>query len=99
MKSKDYEKAKELKLTQVDRWEEGRDHHPMSRRVMEFLYDYDWKEGGDTFDWSMGGDGDNGETLMYQMDVFFELLDRTERRDCKGDDDSGCLCDCGYPKY
>jgi hypothetical protein len=31
------------------------------------LYDY--------FCWKTGGDGDNGETLMYQMDAFFELFD------------------------
>jgi len=26
--------------------------------------------------WKVGGDGDIGEELMYQMDAFFELLDK-----------------------
>jgi hypothetical protein len=71
----DYEKAKELGLTSIDRWGDGIDHHPMSRRLMAFLDDHDLKDYGDYFRWKVGGDGDNGETLMYQMDAFFEMLD------------------------
>lgn len=70
----DYEKAKAAGLTDTDRWGEGIDHHPMSLRLMKFLKEHDMKDYGMYFDWSTGGDGDNGETLMYQMDAFFETL-------------------------
>lgn len=72
----DYEAAKAAGLTQKDRWSEGIDHHPMSERLMAFLSEHDMKDFGMYFDWRTGGDGDNGETLMYQMDAFFELLDK-----------------------
>jgi hypothetical protein len=26
----------------------------------------------DYFGWKCGGDGDNGETLMYELDILFE---------------------------
>ena len=74
----DYEKAKQLGLTQIDRWSDGCDHHPKSIRLMDFLAKHDFKDYDDYFCWKVGGDGDNGETLMYQMDAFFELLDEEE---------------------
>jgi hypothetical protein len=76
----DYEKAKELGLTQVDRWANGVDHHPMSMRLMEFLSEHDVNDYNDFFCWKMGGDGDNGESLMFEMDAFFEMLDGLNRR-------------------
>ncbi len=42
---------------------------------MAFLADIDFKVYGDYFCWKTGGDGDNGEALMYQMDAYFELQD------------------------
>lgn len=72
----DYDAAKTAGLTDKDRWGEGMDHHPMSERLMKFLAEHDYKDYGDGFCWKTGGDGDNGETLMYQMDAFFELLDQ-----------------------
>ena len=72
----DYEKAKELGLTAKDRWSEGIDHHPESVRLMGFLEHHDMNDYGMYFDWSTGGDGDNGETLMFQMDAYFELRDK-----------------------
>lgn len=73
----DYEKAKELGLTSIDRWSEGMHHHPMSVRLMEFIAKHDFNDYDDYGDWNYGGDGDNGETLMFQMDAFFEMLDKT----------------------
>jgi len=75
-RSKDYHLARKLGLTEVDRWEEGIPHHPMSEKLMVFLADHDFVDFSDSFCWKTGGDGDNGETLMYQMDTFFELLDK-----------------------
>ena len=76
--NEDYKKATELGLTHKDRWEEGIDHHPMSERLMRFLSDHDHHDYQGYFDWEMGGDGDNGETLAFQMDAFFELLENIE---------------------
>jgi hypothetical protein len=42
---------------------------------MEFLAEHDFKDMDDAFCWKMGGDGDNGESLMYEMDVYFEQKD------------------------
>jgi hypothetical protein len=71
----DYEKAKAANKTTIDRWGQGVEHHPMSMRLMKFLSDHDFHDYNDYFGWNMGGDGDNGETLMYEMDAFFETLD------------------------
>lgn len=70
----DYEKAKQMGVTDLNRWEEGIEHHPMSLRLMQFLSTHDFNDYNDYFCWKMGGDGDNGESLMYQMDAFFEML-------------------------
>jgi hypothetical protein len=76
----DYEKAKKEGLVQTDRWTEGIPHHPESRRLMEFLSEIDFNDYDDHFCWKLGGDGDNGEALMYQMDAYFELKDIIERK-------------------
>ena len=70
----DYEKAKSLGLTDKDRWEDGTPHHPMSERIVRFLSEHDFNDYGDHFCWKVGGDGDNGETLAYELDAFFEML-------------------------
>jgi hypothetical protein len=74
----DYQKAVELGLTTLDRWGDEIDHHPMSKRLMRFLKMHDFEDYNDYFCWKCGGDGDNGETLMFEMDAFFELLDKQE---------------------
>lgn len=71
----DYEEALRLGLTDKNRWEEGIEHHPMSERLVRFLVEHDFRDYGDYFCFKVGGDGDNGEVLMYQMDAFFEMLD------------------------
>lgn len=76
----DYAKAKELGLTDLNRWEDGMGHHPNSQRLMEFLERHDFKDYGDYFGWKVGGDGDNGESLMYEMDAFFEMLEKTSEK-------------------
>ncbi len=62
-------------LTQ-DRWSNGIDHHPMSVALMNFLAKHDYNDYKDYFCWKTGGDGDNGEFLMFQMDPFFEWLEQ-----------------------
>jgi hypothetical protein len=58
------------------RWLEGTPHHWRSIELMRFLSFFDFHFVQDYFGWKLGGDGDNGETLMYEMDVFFEAQDR-----------------------
>ena len=72
----DYVAAEQLGLTKIDRWGNSVPHRPMSKRLMNFSADYDLIENGDHFNWKTGGDGDNGEILMFEMDAFFELLDK-----------------------
>jgi len=79
----DYEEAKRLGLVQEDRWEEGTEHHPMSLRLLNFIAENDFENYQDYFHWEGGGDGDNGETLMYQMDGFFELGDKIDEQKSK----------------
>lgn len=76
MSNPDYNKAKEMGLTSQDRWGTGKPHHPTSERLVRFLMEHDFNDYGDYFGWNFGGDGDNGETLAFQMDAFFELLDK-----------------------
>jgi hypothetical protein len=62
----------------MDRWEAGMEHHPKSVELMKFLMEIDFEVYGDHFCWKMGGDGDNGETLMFVMDAYFENIDKKE---------------------
>ena len=54
------------------RWETGMGHHPKSIALFKRINEIDWVWGGDSFCWESGGDGDNGETLMYLLDVIFD---------------------------
>lgn len=71
----DYQRAKELELTDLHRWEDGIDHHPMSERIVRFMAEHDIYDYDDHMCIKVGGDGDNGEHLMYLMDAFFEMLE------------------------
>jgi len=74
----DYEKATALGITKIDRCEKGIDHHPMSLRMMKFIATHDMNDYNDYFCWKIGGDGDNGEIMLYQMDAFFEMMNCTK---------------------
>lgn len=71
-----YARAKANGLCDIDRWEEGVDHHLKSLELMRFLAKYDFEDMDDVFCWRTGGDGDNGESLMFQMDAYFEQKDK-----------------------
>jgi hypothetical protein len=58
------------------RWEKGIPHHPESEKLMKAIADIDFVLCDDYFCWKTGGDGDNGETLMYEMDIYFEAKDK-----------------------
>ena len=58
-----------------ERWEKGIEHHPKAEYILKLLRDSDWLFGNDYFCWKKGGDGDNGETLLYSLSVLLELKD------------------------
>lgn len=60
------------------RWEQNIDHHPKSKEMFKALEKIDFDSGESFFFWKSGGDGDNGEYLMYEMDIYFECLDAGE---------------------
>lgn len=66
------------KTNLTERWEEGVSHHPDSVALYKRISELDFSVGGDYFRFSSGGDGDNGEALMYLMDVIFEARDEKE---------------------
>lgn len=54
------------------RWEEGTPHHPKSEEVERVIKELD------TYGlFEFGGDGDNGEDLLYMLDVYFERKDES----------------------
>lgn len=53
------------------RWSEGMEHHPESIKLMEEMQEVDLANDL-AFDLKTGGDGDNGELLMFIMDIVFE---------------------------
>lgn len=54
-----------------ERWEKGIPHDPRSVALYRAISDLDFTEGGDRFCFKSGGDGDNGEHLMYLLDIHF----------------------------
>jgi len=61
------------------RWEDGTPHHPDSIKLFKALSAVDHHYVNDYFDWKSGGDGDNGETLMYELDIVFETRDENTK--------------------
>lgn len=59
-----------------DRWEQGIEHDPRSYEIYKAIAKIDYEEGSDFFGFKAGGDGDNGEHLMYLMDLYFEDKDK-----------------------
>jgi len=57
------------------RWEDGVPHDPRSEEIYKSIADLDFRLQNDYFCWKSGGDGDNGETLMYLMDEHFQRKD------------------------
>ena len=65
-----------LDKVETDRWNKGIDHDPRSKEFFTALSEIDLIWGNDYFDWKQGGDGDNGEAMMFEMDIYFELKDK-----------------------
>ena len=62
-------------MTIAERWENGIEHDPRSVALYRSIAEIDFSENGDYFCWKSGGDGDNGEALMYLLDIHFERGD------------------------
>jgi len=54
---------------------DGVPHHPEAENIFELLKESDLAFGNDHFGWKSGGDGDNGEGLMYSLSILLELRD------------------------
>lgn len=64
-------------MNRIDkRWEDGTPHDERSVAIYKKLAKLDFEEGNDFFYFKSGGDGDNGEELMYLLDLYFEDLDK-----------------------
>ncbi len=68
--------AKGKELTVDQRWERGIPHDKRSIEIYDSISKIDYEECDDSFCFKSGGDGDNGETLMYLLDIHFARLDR-----------------------
>lgn len=66
-----------LILNPEQRWSRGIVHHPKSIELMESLKKIDMEYGDDYFCWKSGGDGDNGEMLMYLLDIMYDIEEST----------------------
>jgi hypothetical protein len=57
-----------------ERWERGIDHDSRSVAIAQGVAAVDEEQCQDSFGFKFGGDGDNGDTLLYLLDVYFERL-------------------------
>jgi len=73
-------KTNNLDLTGVEanldkRWESGMEHHPKSMEIRRHICQIEKLNGGDV-GLDFGGDGDNGETVLFLLDIIFEARDK-----------------------
>ena len=62
-------------LTPNERWQQGVRHHPKSLKLYSKIEKLDFEHNNDYFCFKSGGDGDNGEQLMYLLDMIFDEED------------------------
>ncbi len=67
-------------MTVMDRYAHQTAHDERSVELYREIERLDWDEGNDFLLLKSGGDGDNGEHLMYLLDRCFELRDHKERQ-------------------
>jgi hypothetical protein len=61
--------------TPNQRWETGVPHDPRSEEIYKSIAQIDFDLNHDGFCFKSGGDGDNGEDLMYLLDEHFQRQD------------------------
>jgi hypothetical protein len=74
----EYKKYK-IEMNAENRWEKATKHHPKSEELMRHVMEIDYKHNDDYFGFKIGGDGDNGEQLMYLMDAYFEMKEKKDK--------------------
>jgi hypothetical protein len=72
----EYMKKSIYKGIELNRWEKGIEHDSRSVKIAKTVGEIDFDVLEDSLCLSFGGDGDNGEALMYALDIYFELLDK-----------------------
>jgi hypothetical protein len=60
-------------MTLAERWEKGIAHKPEVDKLVRLISKMDWAMNSGALDIQCGGDGDNGESIMYILD---ELVDQ-----------------------
>lgn len=68
----------------TERWEKGISHDPRSEELARAIGAIDMEHGSDYFCFKFGGDGDNGEHLMYLLDIYFERKDHERQKESNG---------------
>jgi len=68
--------ANNIETNITKRWEEGKEHHLEAEKLAHEIGEIDWMFCSDSFCFKFGGDGDNGENLVYLLDILFELRDK-----------------------
>ena len=67
-------------LTIEERWENGIPHDNRSIVLAKEIAKIDYEQGCEALDFRFGGDGDNGEYLLYILDVYFDNVDLETQR-------------------
>jgi len=67
--------------TPNQRWETGVSHDPRSQEIYKSIAKIDFDLNDDGFCFKSGGDGDNGESLMYLLDEHFQRQDEESAPD------------------
>jgi len=70
--------------TPGERWKQGVDHDPRSEEIIRALSDLDWQFYNGVFDIKVGGDGDDGENMMYLLDYWFANKDIKQCESAEG---------------
>jgi hypothetical protein len=66
-----------MSKTLKERLKDSDEHDSRSITLYEFISQLDFNEAGDAFGFVSGGDGDNGEHLMYLLDCWFASKDES----------------------
>lgn len=67
-----------------ERWEKGIVHDTRSEEIYKFMAALDYEHCSDSLCLTSGGDGDNGEQIMYLLDCYFEAADNTPAKQSAG---------------
>jgi len=72
-------KANNIVFDINERWEQGTEHHPEAVQIFDMIKTSDFAFCDDHFGWKSGGDGDNGEALLYSLSIMLELRDAEKK--------------------